>query len=176
MNAAVRQWLLIGVAAVLALGLGVAVGWLRHAPDAPSIATTDIFAASFPDTSGKPQALAQWKGKVLVLNFWATWCPPCRKEIPDFVAMQRDLGDKGLAFVGIAIDDAAAVAAFGQEFQVNYPLLVAGMDGSALGRALGNTHGALPFTVMIDRQGNIVGAKTGMTTRAELEKIVRPLL
>src|ERR1700716_3920813 len=93
--------MLVGVAAgamALVLGIGVAV-WDRNRPDA-----TALLALSLPDTQGNPQSLRQWRGKVLVVNFWATWCGPCREEMPEFVRAQRELGSKGLQFVGIAVD------------------------------------------------------------------------
>lgn len=93
---------------VLAAGLALPAGFWLHpwnkggAPDSGNVAR--LLAASLPDTEGKPQALAQWRGKVMVVNFWATWCPPCLEEIPEFVRMQEKLGIQGLQFVGIAVD------------------------------------------------------------------------
>ena len=91
-------------------------------------------AASLPDMEGKSQALAQWRGKVLVVNFWATWCSPCLKEIPEFVRMQDKFGNQGLQFVGIAIDNPVKVREFAAKYRMNYPVLVGEMDAIELAR------------------------------------------
>jgi thiol-disulfide isomerase/thioredoxin len=82
------------------------------------------------DLAGKAQALRQWQGKVLVLNFWAPWCPPCREEIPDFIRLQERHGQAGLQFVGVALDDPDKVAAFVDETGINYPILLGGDAGA----------------------------------------------
>ena len=91
------------------------------------------------------QALRQWQGKVLVLNFWAPWCPPCREEIPDFIRLQQRHGEAGLQFVGVALDDPDKVAAFVDETGINYPILLGGDAGAALCMAAGNRLGGLPL-------------------------------
>lgn len=135
-----------------------------------------IFAATFPDLTGKPQALAQWRGKVVVLNFWATWCPPCRLEMPGFMHLQDKLGGRGLIFLGIALDDPAKVRAFATENAVNYPLFLGADDAMELSRAIGNDSGGLPFSVLLDRQGKIVAAKVGGWEERKLEALIEPLL
>jgi thiol-disulfide isomerase/thioredoxin len=169
------QWLLIVGVAVVALGLGLFAGHRGTTPEAPNGMTPErIYAATFLDLDNRPQPLERWKGKVVVLNFWATWCPPCRAEIPEFVKIQSKYAAKGFTFVGIALDEPAAVAAFAKEFGINYPLLLGGAEGSGFAAALGS-RSALPFSVVLDRQGNIVASRLGTLNEAELESFLPAL-
>ena len=117
-----------------------------------------------------------WAGKVLVLNFWATWCPPCREEIPDLMALQATYGERGLQIVGIAIDDPKAAHEYATRLKVNYPTLVGAWDGQRVAEDYGNRIGALPFTVIVDRHGRIAYTKPGQIARDEAEAIVISLL
>src|SRR5687768_10640628 len=135
-----------------------------------------IFAASLPDLQGANQAISQWRGKVMVINFWATWCEPCRKEIPEFIELQEKFRDSGLVFIGIAVDQKEKAVAFSKEIGINYPVLVGDMKAMALAEAAGNRQGALPFTVVIDRNGKITGTKLGRLSRDNLESMFQPLL
>jgi thiol-disulfide isomerase/thioredoxin len=117
-----------------------------------------------------------WAGKVLVLNFWATWCPPCREEIPDLMDLQAAYGKRGLQIVGIAIDDPKAAHEYATRLKVNYPNLVGAWDGQRVAEDYGNRIGALPFTVIVDRHGRIAYTKPGQIARDEAEAIVIPLL
>lgn len=144
---------------------------------APSeVRVAEVWDARLPDLAGNMQPLKQWQDKVLVLNFWAPWCPPCRREIPDFIRLQERHGHAGLQFVGVALDDPDRVAAFVDETGINYPSLLGGDEGAALSMAAGNRLGGLPFTVVFDRRGNPVATLTGGVTEARLEAIVKPLL
>jgi thiol-disulfide isomerase/thioredoxin len=118
----------------------------------------------------------EWRGKVLVCNFWATWCPPCREEIPLLVSQRDALASKGLEVVGIAVDSAPKVAEFAKTAKISYPILVAEASGIGLMRELGNRSGALPYTVFLDRDGTIVARKLGALHRPELERILQKLL
>ena len=135
-----------------------------------------LLGVALPDLDGKEQALAQWRGKVLVVNFWATWCAPCREEMPAFVKMQRERGDQGLQFVGIGIDDAVKLRQFAQEIGLNYPALVGGYGALELSKALGNALLALPFTIVVDRQGRIAHTQLGPLKPDKLAAIVDLLL
>ena len=135
-----------------------------------------IYAARLADLTGGAQTLGQWQGQVLVVNFWATWCAPCREEIPGFVRMQERYGPRGLQFVGIAIDQPDKVAEFSREFHINYPLLVGGLETMELMRQAGNRAGVLPYTLVIARDGKLVSREPGGLKEARLERIIQPLL
>lgn len=145
-------------------------------PAASGAAAAAIMALTLQDTEGQAQALSQWRGKVIVANFWATWCPPCRKEIPDFSAASRKLDGSQVQFVGISIDAADKVRAFKAEFNVPYPLLIGSPDVLSLAADLGNTAQALPFTVIFDRDGRARQVKLGTLNQSELEGRIRALL
>lgn len=122
-----------------------------------------------PDLSGRPYG-GELKGQVVVLNFWATWCTPCREEIPLFNAAQAAQGKAGVQFIGIAIDEPEAVKGFAKTTPIDYPVLLGGMEAIDLSRQLGNRLQGLPFTAIFDRDGNLVYAQTGPLTRAMLEE------
>ena len=172
-----KRALLIFAVAVLALGAGMFSGWQAKAPAvAKADADPALFAAKIPDLKGQNQDLAQWRGKVLVLNFWATWCPPCREEIPQFVKVQDKYRDRGVVFVGVAIDKKDAVETYIKEVGINYPILLGDLDAMELSRKAGNRAGALPFTAILDRKGKIVSTQLGGLTQAKLDAIITPLL
>ncbi|MFA5170808.1 MAG: redoxin family protein [Sulfuriferula sp.] len=135
-----------------------------------------IFKARIADLAGVRQPLAQWRGKILVVNFWATWCPPCRQEIPEFIALQKQYGEQGLQFVGIALDEKAKIQNFVDEVGINYPILVGDLEAVALAQASGNRMGGLPYTVVIDQKGNVVATEMGALSREKLTTIITPLL
>ncbi|KGI78896.1 hypothetical protein LF63_0102100 [Oleiagrimonas soli] len=129
-------------------------------------------AWTLPDADGHPQALAQWKGRPLLINFWATWCIPCRKEMPALVAAQRDRAGHA-QIVGIAMDDPQAVRAFLAQHPLNYPTLL-GEDAKPDPRAvLGNTRLALPFSVLVDRNGRIARTHLGPLKAEQLTQWLR---
>ena len=164
-----RQWL-----GLLATGLAAgAIGaWFANRRlDAPvqDAATALLFAMTLPDATGTQQPLAQWKGRLLVVNFWATWCPPCVEEMPDLQAVRDAYRSRGVEVIGIGIDSADRIAAFAERMKLSLPLLVAGMAGSELARGLGNPAGALPYTVLIDPDGSVGQRKLGQIKRSELQ-------
>jgi len=175
-----RAYLIITVA-LLALGAGLFAGWRAQAPaslspeQAQSAAET-LFVSTLPDLEGNNQTFAQWRGKLLIVNFWATWCPPCREEIPQFIKVQEKYRSRGLVFVGVAVDKKDAVRAYADEIGINYPVLFGGFEAMELSRQVGNRAGALPFTLIIDRSGKIIATKLGGLTQAKLEPIIGPLL
>lgn len=131
----------------------------------------------YPDLSGKSQGLAgSWRGKVVVLNFWATWCVPCREEMPMLNQYADRYGAAPLAVVGVAIDDKVSVRNFVQQFNIRYPILLG--DGNVLEvmRAAGNQVGALPFTLVLNKRGEITARLTGKLNEGQLDAAVRPLL
>ena len=173
------RWSAFAVVGVLALAAGL---HFRGNADDSGVGTgrgldpATLFAIAMPDAAGKEQSFGQWKGKVLVVNFWATWCVPCREEMPEFVKVQRELGGRGLQFVGVAIDQVDKVEAFAAELGLNYPALIGGYGAIELSKTMGNRLGARPFTVLIDRSGRVVHTQLGPMKEASLRSIVGQLL
>lgn len=128
-----------------------------------------LFAATLNDLDDKPVALERYRGKPLIVNFWARWCGPCRVEIPELIAIRQAHKDK-LEVLGIGIEDKAdAAKEFARAYEMDYPVFVAKDKGIPLMQALGNTKGGLPFTVVIDRNGQVVQKKMGIMKKADLE-------
>lgn len=121
------------------------------------------------DLNGHLVASNAWAGKVLVLNYWASWCPPCVRELPLFIRLQNDLHESGVQFVGIAVDRVEDVKRFVADAPINYPLLIADAESVALSKRLGNRVEGLPFTVIFDRRGRRVFSRIGEVTADELE-------
>lgn len=179
--------------AVLAVGLGVAAEhWLHGgagSAETSQTATDTVPATSTPtsgavaqllsaplrDVGGKPQTLEPYKGRVLVVNFWASWCGPCVAEMPELVRLHDAYAGKGIQFIGIGVDSAQNVQNFLKKIPVDYPILVSGFGGADLARSLGNTAGALPFTVVIDANGVVRSTKLGQITPADLSKVLDTL-
>lgn len=169
------RWLIM--LAALVVGLPACGDGKASAPMAAQVDDGGaVFASAFPDLNGKDQPLKQWQGKVMVLNFWAPWCPPCRAEIPDFIALQDKYREKGVVFVGVAIDEAQNVQSFADETGMNYPVLLGGMKGVDLSSKVGNRMGGLPYTAIIDRSGKIVATHVGGLSGAELEGMLQRLI
>jgi thiol-disulfide isomerase/thioredoxin len=120
-----------------------------------------LLAQQLPDSDGKSHALAQWQGKPLVVNFWATWCPPCVDEMPELSALQTELAPKGVQIIGIGIDSPSNIREFAAKYRIAYPLFVAGLTGTDLSRQFGNQNGGLPFTALIDKNGQIIETYIG---------------
>jgi thiol-disulfide isomerase/thioredoxin len=173
-----REWLLIAAVAMVAGAAGFGYNAWRSVPEAGTseAAAAAMSGVRLPDLDGKPQALDQWRGKVVVVNFWATWCAPCREEIPLFVRLQQKYGAQGLQFVGIAIDQPEKVRPYAAELGMNFPILMGGVEGLNLARALGNTAGVLPFTVIVGRDGKIVSTEVGAAKEVKFEAALLPLL
>ncbi len=133
-------------------------------------------AFTLPDLDGQLRSVTEWDGKVVALNFWATWCPPCIKEVPEFVALQRKYQGQGLQFIGIALQKPEEVLEFVTEHKVNYPILAGELEVIKLAEAYGNHIGALPYTVIIDRNGQVAHVKPGILPTEEAESIITGLL
>jgi len=129
-----------------------------------------------PDVTGAPRSSEEWDGTVRVVNFWATWCPPCIREIPLLVDVQAEFGARGVQVIGIAIDETEAVAGFAERFEFNYPVLVGQEDAMDLGNRFLNGFIGLPFTVFTDRSGRIMRVHNGEIHRDEIEAILAELL
>jgi thiol-disulfide isomerase/thioredoxin len=147
-----KNWLIYGGIGLLFAMIGAYAATLKPQPSAPVQA---LYAQSLPDASGTPQALAQWKGKAMVLNFWAPWCAPCVEEMPELSQLQKEHAGKNLQVIGIGIDSPSNIAEFAKKFNIAYPVYVAGISGTELSRQFGNKAGGLPYTVLIGADGQI---------------------
>ena len=132
--------------------------------------------AHLPDLGGRDQPLSQWHGKVMVANFWAPWCPPCRVEIPGFIRMQQRYAQAGVQFVGLAVDEKDSVSGFARRAGFNYPILLVGESDGQLLLDAGNGMGGLPYTVIFDRRGKAIATITGVLAEERLEKLIKSLL
>jgi len=170
-----RRAILFGVAgaAAAALGVGSAL-WrgrstTRADSDGAGADPSDVWSLRFPTPDGGELVLADFRGRPLLLNFWATWCPPCVKEMPLLDQFQRAHQAAGWRVVGLAIDGPTPVRQFLARVPVGFAIGLAGLDGTELSRRLGNQSGALPFTVVFGKAGQVLHRKLGEVTPAELE-------
>lgn len=173
-----KQLQLVAAAAVAAVALaaGIALRWDARPDRVQAESLSALTRTQLPDLSGQLTSLEQWHGNVVVVNFWASWCAPCRDEIPGLIRMQQKYAANGLQIVGIAVDSAAKSREAADEMKISYPVLVGGIETVDLTRRLGNKVGALPYTVILSRRGLLVGTHLGILTEHELERLVRPLL
>jgi len=169
--------IVITVGAVLALIGGI---WfaqdVNHDPHVGSqqtdLLSDTLIDFTLPDLQGSNRSLSEWQGKVILLNFWATWCAPCREEVPLFVALQNQYSAKGLQVIGVAMDSKSAVVRFAKEFNINYPLLIGNENLIPLMKRYGNPYSSLPFSVLIRTDGSIVHRKIGAYRKQELSDLV----
>lgn len=164
--------LIAGLVAILFAGLGVYFSSLHAEKTQISDA---LYASNLPVVSALPnenttKSLAEYRNIVLVVNFWATWCAPCVQEMPELSALQTELLAKKIRFIGIGIDNPENMAEFMQKYKITYPLFVAGMSGTRLSTSLGNHTGGLPFTVILDKSGNVVKTYQGRLDINQLRK------
>lgn len=134
-------------------------------------------AFSMPDVAGTARAVKEWDGKVVAVNFWATWCGPCKEEIPLFNAMQKQYGPRGIQFVGVAMDERAAVQDYIKTHPIAYPVLVDGEDAASdLAIRYGDDQGVVPYTAFIDRQGRIAFVQFGAMSEDLARQVIESLL
>jgi thiol-disulfide isomerase/thioredoxin len=167
-----RDALILGAAGVVAAATGALFGVL--ALQARSGAA-DLLAARFNDLEGRPRRLLEWQGRALLCNFWATWCAPCREEIPLLVAAQQQWRVAGAQIVGIGIDSVDKIREFAENYKITYPLLIGDATALTLLRSLGNRTGGLPYSVGLDRSGALVSRHLGALKEAELRQVLASL-
>ena len=169
-----KQTTVFIIAAVVALAGGI---WLqsKNQPETQSEAMK-LPDYRLPDLTGNERSLSEWRGKTVIVNFWATWCPPCREEIPEFVALQQEFQDRGLQFVGIAIETKESVEKYLDFVDINYPMLIAGDQGIILTQQWGNSAGILPFSLIFNQQGEMIHKQVGQLSRAKILEIIEPLM
>ncbi|NUU02080.1 TlpA family protein disulfide reductase [Herbaspirillum robiniae] len=149
-----RNTILLVVVAVICVGVGMYASHLGTPADSPETqALNRLLSQSMPDAAGQQQSLAQWKGKPLVVNFWATWCGPCVEEMPELTALQQEIAP--VQILGIGVDSQENIAKFAQKYQIRYPLYVAGTGATDLLRQFGNQAGGLPFTALVGKDGKV---------------------
>ena len=135
-----------------------------------------LYSASFKDMKDEMASLGQFKGKVIVMYFWATWCVPCRLETPNLVKLNDEYQGKDVQVIGLALDNGDKVREFVKDNKISYPIFYGGHDAVALGKVLGNTEGAIPFTVVIGKDGKLAHTFKGDLPNSELERIINPLI
>ncbi len=161
------RYILIATVTIAAVAAGYLV---RHSHNSSSAtAAKQLLALTLPDSNGNTQSLGQWQGKLMVINFWATWCPPCREEMPGFSRLQRKFSGSGVQFLGIGIDSATKIREFSIQTPVSYPLLVGTPGLMEIVSQLGNNAGGLPYTVILGKDGAVQNTRLGAWQESDLE-------
>lgn len=169
----------LALAAAFFAGDGTVKKYLESTPGAVAAKAMESMQRpgfELKDLDGKLRNADEWNGQVMVVNFWATWCPPCRKEMPAFIELQEKYASAGLQFVGIALDDADKVDDFINTMGVEYPILIGENEAALVSEAYGNRLGVLPYTVVVDRGGAIIKTYRGEVSKESIEKLINRLL
>jgi peroxiredoxin len=173
----IKSLSLLGLTLIVGLGL---IGSLSIGAPAAGNSLPEEAPPAAPDFTltsldGERYTLSKLRGKVVLVNFWATWCPPCLKEIPYFVELQEEYGEQGFQIIGIAIDDEDAVRAFADDMGINYPVMASELEAIELSKHYGNRIGALPYSVVINRNGEITDTIMGDLDKIRVEEILEKL-
>lgn len=172
-----RQWTYIVGISLVALVLGVLTSqWIYRTSLADDPAIKAFFDNPWKTPDGKSVDTNSWRGKVLVVNFWASWCPPCVEEMPTLDQLQAEFLPQNVLFVGIGIDSPSNIRQFLEMTPVSYPIVIGGLEGSALSKQMGNAQGALPYTIIIDAKGKATSSKLGKISEEELRKAIKSAL
>ena len=169
-----RNLLYIGAAAAAGLA-GVGAAWFKHEPQKLTTGQTTavedaLWAMSFDTPDGQPQPMISFRGKPLLLNFWATWCPPCVEELPLLDAFYQEQKAKGWQVLGLAVDQPSAVRKWLQAKPLTFAVGMAGLGGTELSKSMGNLAGSLPFTAVFGASGALLHRKTGKVSQEDLTK------
>ena len=172
-----RQWIVIAGVSALALLTGVLTSqWISQSGLASEPSIKAFFANTWQTPDGKPADTEKWRGKVLVVNFWASWCPPCVEEMPTLDRLSKEYAAKNVLFVGIGIDSPSNIREFLQKTPVSYLVAFGGLEGSNLMRQMGNSQGALPYTIIINPSGKSTFTKLGKISEDELKNAINSAL
>jgi thiol-disulfide isomerase/thioredoxin len=183
-----RTNLLIILLAMASAGVGLGLSFLLGPRPSPVAATAVVQDGvlgvgdatgeiRLPDRNGKSRALSEWRGKLVVLNFWASWCGPCREEMPMLDRMRARYADRSVEIIGVASEPAADALGFLKQNPVSYPILINTPDDPLdVSLHLGNTQSVLPYTALIGRDGNILATRMGNFSEPALEEWIKPYL
>ena len=172
-----RQWIMISGISVLALLAGVfSSQWISQTGLASDPSIKAFFANSWQTPDGKSANSENWRQKVLIVNFWASWCPPCVEEMPTLDKIAQEYAPKNVLIVGIGIDSPSNIREFLLKTPVSYPIVIGGLEGSNLAKQMGNAQGALPYTVIINSKGKAIFTKLGKISEEEIRKAINSAL
>ena len=172
-----RQWIIIVAISLLALLAGVLTSqWIHKTGLASDPAVKAFLENPWQTPDGKAANTQEWQGKVLVVNFWASWCPPCVEEMPTLDKLQEEFLKQNVLFVGIGIDSPSNIREFLEKTPVSYPIMIGGLQGSNLSKQMGNSQGALPYTIIINSKGKSSYSKLGKISEDELRSAIKSAL
>lgn len=164
-----KRLLLVGGVAAAAGLAGAGIGWWRIRPHAVEVSALDaLWQTTWEDPTGQPFAMSEFKGRPLLLNFWATWCPICVRGMPLINAFYQKQRTRGWSVIGMAIDRPSSVREFLARQPLEFPIAIGGLGGTELSRQLGNPTGGLPFNVVFNARGDITHSKLGQTLPEDL--------
>ena len=172
MTSTTRRLILAG-AGIGAAALGASLAWRKLNPPVASAVAQAFWARRFPALDGTELDVARWRGKPLLVNFWATWCPPCVKELPEINQFYNEAKAKGWQVLGLAVDQAEPVKAFLHKTPLDFAVALAGPEGLGLARELGNPAGGLPFSVVFDEAGEISWRRLGVSRLEDLRQLAK---
>ena len=172
-----RQWIsIVGISLVALVAGAITSRWIYKTGLASDPAIKAFFANPWQTPDGKLVDTEKWRGKVLVVNFWASWCPPCVEEMPTLDKLQGEFKSQNVLFVGIGIDSPSNIREFLEKTPVSYPIVIGGLEGSNISKQMGNSQGALPYTIVINAQGKATSSKLGKISEEELRKSIKSAL
>ena len=172
-----RQLIIIVAISLLALlGGALTSQWIYKTGLASDPAVKAFFANPWQTPDGKTVNTQDWQGKVLVVNFWASWCPPCVEEMPALDKLQQEFLQQNVLFVGIGIDSPSNIREFLSKTPVSYPIVIGGLEGSNLSKQLGNSQGALPYTIIINAKGKASYSKLGKISEDDIRSAIKSAL